>query len=356
MKIFSTFNNKQIEVALIKALARLDKEASYVETPGEADVIVLCSKGKGFGADDLDQYAKVDRPRVLVTDGSVQLEAGEVVKAVQEGDRLKVRVSEVAAAVKKLAPVEFIIEDDYTDEDEQPGGPAGASIKEATPAQPAGRPEKERGGSEELSIKDRLSLVLQKNSSEVKKKRDSELPAGEVQPRARLVVCGVKGGVGATTLSACLAHTLEDIGAVHREEEGKGHIYYGPSVEEAERSGIYSRLPGSAGLEIYDAGAGSMTGEGFMLLVTDDSGMGYEILKEKMKTIQPDLVAVRVRGGISLSVFEQEFPGTTFYRFIDDYKACIAAQVNNNSPTDHSADMSSDVGRIAAGVRRLIGR
>jgi hypothetical protein len=249
MQIYATFGNQKMEAALARAMENMGREIKYVSAPDEADVLLLVTKGKDFGHSDIDILGlqESQKKKVLVTDGNGA--ADEVVRPVLEGGRLKIRMSDIAAAVARLAPPEFVIEDDagafeIVEDDgksnrwsedscsalpliEKDSADEGA----LPPGAPDAFPPEERPGA--TSLKERLAAVIKKDRAAASKKpcntcppvtRTNEnhagLPAVEsflTQAVHTCVFVGVKGGVGVSTLVAALNEIFKDYGSLHLE-------------------------------------------------------------------------------------------------------------------------------------------
>lgn len=313
MKLFRMINNNDLDLSLVKALAREEISIEHVDKAEEADVLVIVEKGKGFGVklDELQDILKLDKPKVVVCiDGYTGDDKTAVVKPTLVGRKLKIKVSDIAKAVLSVAPPDFEIDDDtdqveFTDEEDPPVTPPS------------------------VTLGDRLAHVL----------------ASEIRAEMSIGIKGCKGGVGATTLAACLTHALSELGAVHVEPAGTGQVYYG------ENGGYFTSCP-EAKLAVLD---GELRGD-VVIAVTDDSITSFNCLKSLLETDVPDIVVVnRMRGGLIDSVFRTEFPQVKhFFTVMDNYKACIDGQEAGKPPTMFSPDMARDIGKLAAKVRELL--
>ena len=396
MRIYATFDNRQMEVALVRALARLEREAEYTDVPDEADVLVLATKGKGFGRDDISALLELRKKKVLVTDGGG--EADEVVRPALEGGKLKVRLSDIAAAVARAVPPDFVIEDDTGEE--------GFEIEDDEPdrrppyVQAAGivvQPDDDRGGA--LSLKERLAKVIKKDREEAGKKLCRAVPPGGSAdgnpPAPSLVdfclsqaeyVCallGVKGGVGVSTVAAALNEIFKDYGSLHLEASGapSGYVYYGATAEEAVNSGRYAHVgaagrlgtPRPARLLLADVAQSApqpvadlfLRRSSCTVLVADREEVTFQMTRGCLETLRPDILVVTQTFpglGNGQEVYEGEYgqefglkavvgvPGS-----LDDEHAIMYAQRKHLAPCGRSVDLDRAAGEIAAAVRSVLG-
>lgn len=108
-----------------------------------------------------------------------------------------------------------------------------------------------------------------------------------------VAVLGVKSGVGATTLAACLAGVLEDADPLHLEvsTSPSGYLYYGPDPGTASRTGKYAAAGGAAtgsprscGVLIADVSLREAVDAAYdradcVVVVTDGSPVAFERVK-----------------------------------------------------------------------------
>lgn len=325
-------NNPDLDLSLVKMLAKDGVSVEHVDKAEEADVLVVIEKGKGFGVnlDQAQDILKLDKPKVVVC---INDYAGDnktvVVKPMSVGRNLKIKISDIAAAVLSVAPPEFEIEDD-TDSTEEP----------SCERQPL-EVEFVDDGPSLVSLRNRLARVLGDEENFPK-------------PEKAVSVVGVKNGVGTTTLCACLTHALAGLSAIHVDPSGTGHVYYGGNVEEALAAGNYFTVcPPDTRLAILDGG-----NQGNILIaVIDDSIMSFQCLKRFLADFTPDMVVInRVRGGVTDTVFKTEFPGIMeWVTVVDNYDASIKGQNEGKPPTLFSPDMARDIGKLAAKIREMLG-
>lgn len=191
-----------------------------------------------------------------------------------------------------------------------------------------------------------------------------------------VAVFGVKSGVGATTVAACLAGVLSDYRALHLEASPSptGYVYYGPSPLQAVSEGMYAYFDGEkvvgeirrAGILVADVSMQNLMDAayeraGCVVIVTDGSPVSFRKVQSLIQGgWRCDVLVVNrfVPGaGYPPEVYAGEFglqhvvgvPGG-----LDEETAVNHAQHSGTIPIGKSVDMDTSINELAAAVLEIL--
>lgn len=191
-----------------------------------------------------------------------------------------------------------------------------------------------------------------------------------------VMVLGIKNGVGATTVAACLAGVLADVDPLHLEAAASpsGYLYYGSDPEAAANTGRYAALGGVAvgapracGVLIADVSAKEAVDAAYeradcVVVVTDGSPVAFERVGRWVRDgWRLDVLVVNrvVPGGYPPEVYIGEYgltrvvgvPGSS-----EEELAVNLAQRKHGSPFGRSVDLDSAVADLGRAVRDVVSR
>lgn len=245
-----------------------------------------------------------------------------------------------------------------------------------------------------VTVEDSIPKVPDKDQGEepgkavyprVKKNKNSQPEKLAVNPwtahlkRAKktVAVFGIKSGVGASTVAACLAGVLDDKGGMYLEisEQPAGYYYFGSSIEQAGETGryaycsetkIYPEMEQEIPLLIADANIPAAADEVYeqadcIVIVTDGSPAAFKRVEKWIKGgWKVDILAVNkiVNGtGYPPEVYTGEFdlkhvigiPGG-----VEEETAINLAQRNGKLPLEKSIDFDAAISDLAEAVLEIV--